>query len=689
MWQRVVRFQTPNGPMYFAIAPGPTTNPGAPTMTNNNQQQPQQQQQPGIQPQYSSQQQQYVYQPNSTVMVNGLPGAPTTQTSTHQQIQLQPQIQTQQTQQPQQPPQSVQPQTKSKSKQSPQKKRNSSTTQSATKTKQNNPSKSGSDNSTLKCSTSSEAITSTTAIQVSQQPQLMQPLMETDVKPTIMTQQPQGQILSAPHVVYAQQQQQPSQPDQSTPPKTLPPCTTQTTPQYLPVGQRVIRFQTPNGPMYFAIAPGPPMNHGAPTINSGTPAMATQISGIQPQYASQQFVYQPNSTVMVNRPPVPTQTSTPQQQQAQPQPKSKSKQSPQKQQNSASTPNATNAKQNNPSKLDLEDLLFDCGILPEGRTPALQIQQPQLMQTLMETDTKQSIPTIMTPQPHSQILSAPHVVFAQPPPQTLPQQLDQSTTSNSLPQQDIVKQEVILQPQQQQPQSVQQQQQLLIQQQQQQQLIIQQMKQQQQKVAASQVDVSIMNQLAADQAAATNPQTKQSFKSLEDACKRLLRYHVFNSPEVDENQVKQFDNIFEAASESLRIRKQAIYDKYRYIILKLSLKKVPPSEEVMLDQIFVEDELSYLKREREHLRHCEDRLEILAYEQAKIYSGADYFAFGDNKSPKQTNQEDEPIDSGSLSRDANLDDWFGPDKWGKSRYPSVPDSEAATAIESILNDELS
>lgn len=64
--------------------------------------------------------------------------------------------------------------------------------------------------------------------------------------------------------------------------------------------------------------------------------------------------------------------------------------------------------------------------------------------------------------------------------------------------------------------------------------------------------------------------------------------------------------------------------------------------------------------------------------------GSDYFAFGEN-SPKQDNQYS--VDNAAHSRD--VDDWLLTDKWGKSSYPSVPESEAATAIESILNEELS
>lgn len=83
-------------------------------------------------------------------------------------------------------------------------------------------------------------------------------------------------------------------------------------------------------------------------------------------------------------------------------------------------------------------------------------------------------------------------------------------------------------------------------------------------------------------------------------------------------------------------------------------------------------------------------MESLARNESKLDSNTDdcapdYFAFGEN-SPKQNNQDD-LLDNAARSRD--VDDWLLSDKWGKSRYPSVPDSEAATAIESILNEELS
>ena len=50
---------------------------------------------------------------------------------------------------------------------------------------------------------------------------------------------------------------------------------------------------------------------------------------------------------------------------------------------------------------------------------------------------------------------------------------------------------------------------------------------------------SILNQLAADQNAALHPKTKESFRSIEDACKRLLRYHVFDAGTVGDANIRR------------------------------------------------------------------------------------------------------------------------------------------------------
>lgn len=78
----------------------------------------------------------------------------------------------------------------------------------------------------------------------------------------------------------------------------------------------------------------------------------------------------------------------------------------------------------------------------------------------------------------------------------------------------------------------------------------------------------------------------------------------------------------------------------------------------------------------------------MALKQARSDSHNDcapeYFAFGE-KSPKRNNRDDLT----NSTRPREVEEWLLTDKWGDSRYPSVEDNEAATAIESILNEELS
>lgn len=111
---------------------------------------------------------------------------------------------------------------------------------------------------------------------------------------------------------------------------------------------------------------------------------------------------------------------------------------------------------------------------------------------------------------------------------------------------------------------------------------------------------NINNLLASDQSAASSPQTKQAFVSLKDACKRLLNYHVFDTPVASSVEIEKgkhgvifcttslhksgcvhstyinppthtVDRIFDAAAETLIKRQRALYDKYRYLILKQSM----------------------------------------------------------------------------------------------------------------------
>ncbi|KAI1280768.1 hypothetical protein HDE_13821 [Halotydeus destructor] len=109
----------------------------------------------------------------------------------------------------------------------------------------------------------------------------------------------------------------------------------------------------------------------------------------------------------------------------------------------------------------------------------------------------------------------------------------------------------------------------------------------------------IQQQLQADQQAALKPDTSTPFKSRADACKRLLRYHVFNSPLPSYSKLKTVDDEFELVSKNLLVKKQQLFDKYRHTFLKLSTKETPTAETILLNKLFVTDETESLKMDKE------------------------------------------------------------------------------------------
>ncbi|CAG2105226.1 unnamed protein product [Medioppia subpectinata] len=110
---------------------------------------------------------------------------------------------------------------------------------------------------------------------------------------------------------------------------------------------------------------------------------------------------------------------------------------------------------------------------------------------------------------------------------------------------------------------------------------------------------SIQQQLNVDQNAALKPDTKKPFNSRDDACKRLLRYHVFNAPVMSTSDMDKSDRLFEMVSQHLLHKKQQLFDKFRVLLLKQSMKETPSSEHVMIDRMFINEEMSSLKADRE------------------------------------------------------------------------------------------
>lgn len=110
---------------------------------------------------------------------------------------------------------------------------------------------------------------------------------------------------------------------------------------------------------------------------------------------------------------------------------------------------------------------------------------------------------------------------------------------------------------------------------------------------------TVQQQLANDQSSILNPDHKTPFKSVEEACRRLLQYHLYNTKTPTDEDLWKADDLFETASEQLLAKAQVMTNKYRYLILKDSMKEVSSSELVMLDRIFIQEETAALERDKQ------------------------------------------------------------------------------------------
>jgi len=104
------------------------------------------------------------------------------------------------------------------------------------------------------------------------------------------------------------------------------------------------------------------------------------------------------------------------------------------------------------------------------------------------------------------------------------------------------------------------------------------------------------HQLESDQRFALKPFTKTPFKNRGDACKRLIRYHVFKSQQ--HIYFDEVDKQFEDISVNLLIKKQNLFDRFQRCLLRQSMKS-DTHESIMLNKLFVTDETNAMKFDRE------------------------------------------------------------------------------------------
>lgn len=105
-----------------------------------------------------------------------------------------------------------------------------------------------------------------------------------------------------------------------------------------------------------------------------------------------------------------------------------------------------------------------------------------------------------------------------------------------------------------------------------------------------------------DQQEALNPNYNAPFKTKDDACKRLLRYHVFYELDCSPMELEESDQGFESKSDALLAKFHGMRDKYHFLLLHESRRPAASSEEVMLARMWDTDERQNLAQERDEYK---------------------------------------------------------------------------------------
>ncbi|XP_072381618.1 uncharacterized protein [Diabrotica undecimpunctata] len=109
----------------------------------------------------------------------------------------------------------------------------------------------------------------------------------------------------------------------------------------------------------------------------------------------------------------------------------------------------------------------------------------------------------------------------------------------------------------------------------------------------------IETQLTMDQNGATKPDIHTPFRDKKDACIRLIRYHCLEQPVLSVKDLDKADEIFELTAQHFIGKFAKMEDKYKYLLMKESMRQVQTSELMMLDRMFLTDEQQSLLKLRE------------------------------------------------------------------------------------------
>ncbi len=76
----------------------------------------------------------------------------------------------------------------------------------------------------------------------------------------------------------------------------------------------------------------------------------------------------------------------------------------------------------------------------------------------------------------------------------------------------------------------------------------------------------VESQIKKDQNEAVTPNYRTPFRSKEDACKRLLRYHVFDELDESPKEMMEAEEAFETRAEGLLSKYRGMLNKYHYLL---------------------------------------------------------------------------------------------------------------------------
>ncbi|XP_064634186.1 uncharacterized protein LOC135492033 isoform X2 [Lineus longissimus] len=113
-------------------------------------------------------------------------------------------------------------------------------------------------------------------------------------------------------------------------------------------------------------------------------------------------------------------------------------------------------------------------------------------------------------------------------------------------------------------------------------------------------------QLLKDQAAVLAPNCKAPFTTPNEACRRLLRYHVYHEKESPRFIRQKEEANFEDYVSDILQKRRKMLDCYQMLLLDESMRPQPTSELVMMERMFLQEEREQLANDRRRSKEDPD-----------------------------------------------------------------------------------